>query len=80
MKKLILLVICLCLSVIGFSSGSIVHAETKPYEAQDACGIAGFDDPLICGTGESNEEKELQKRVKSMLETVYMWIGIIAVI
>ncbi len=54
-----------------------VYAEGGP---QDACSVAGVDDPLICGTKGSNEEKELQNRIKNILETVYLWIGIIAVI
>ena len=68
MKKLILIL------------GIVAYAEIKPYDSKDACDIAGFDDPLVCGTRGSNEEKELQKRVKSILEVVYLWIGIIAVI
>ena len=47
---------------------------------QDACSVAGVDDPLICGTKGANEERELQNRVKRVLDTVYLWIGIIAVI
>lgn len=46
----------------------------------DACTVAGVDDPLICGTKGANEEQVLQNRVKSVLDTVYLWIGIIAVI
>ena len=78
MKKLIL---CLVVLIgiflgVGFSE---VHAKA-PYEVDDACSIAGYDDPLLCSSERSNEEKELYKRVKSVLETVYMWIGIITVI
>ena len=79
MKKLILyLAIILTLSSVPF----LAYADKAPYEASssDACSIAGFDDPLICGTGRSNEERELKKRIKSVLETVYLWVGIIAVI
>ncbi|MBP5656658.1 Ig-like domain-containing protein [Candidatus Saccharibacteria bacterium] len=79
MKKLIIyLTAILTLSLVPV----FTYAEKAPYEASsnDACSIAGFNDPLICGTGESNEEQELQKRIKRILETVYLWIGIIAVI
>ena len=79
MKKLIF---CLALVVglaFGVSSGA-VYAEKAPYEIDDACSIAGNTDPLICGSGHSSEEKELYKRIKNVLDTVYLWIGIIAVI
>ena len=63
-------------------SFSIATPLSQPVFAtpQDACSVAGVDDPLICGTKGSNEEKELQNRIKNILETVYLWIGIIAVI
>ena len=62
-----------------FSAG---HSLAVPSYAapQDACEVAGVNDPLICGTKDSNEEVALQKRIKSVLETVYLWLGIIAVI
>ncbi|MBP5656687.1 Ig-like domain-containing protein [Candidatus Saccharibacteria bacterium] len=55
-------------------------ALSLPTYADDACDIAGVDDSLICGTPNSNEEEALQGKVKSVLETVYLWLGIIAVI
>ena len=48
--------------------------------ANDACDVAGFNDPLLCGTKNSDEEAELQGRVGNVLGTIYIWIGIIAVI
>ncbi|MBP5656703.1 Ig-like domain-containing protein, partial [Candidatus Saccharibacteria bacterium] len=48
--------------------------------ADDACTIAGESDPLICGTPESDEEVALMETVKSVLNTVYLWIGILSVI
>lgn len=50
------------------------------FATDDACDVAGFDDPLICGSGGGDEESELQGRIKSALTTVYTWVGIIAVI
>ena len=54
----------------------------KPYEStsSDACEVAEVDDSLICGTQHTNEEAELYERIKNILDTVYLWIGIIAVI
>ena len=72
MKRRMLAVIVLAMILLSLFPCS-VHAE-------DACGIAGFDDPLICGTPDSDEETELQNRVRNVLNTVYLWIGIIAVI
>ncbi len=53
-----------------------------PYRAyaEDACNIAGVSDPLICGSSSGDEETELMLRVRNVLNVVYLWIGIIAVI
>ena len=48
--------------------------------AEDACSITGNTDPLICGTADSDEETELQGRIRAVLNVVYLWVGIIAVI
>ena len=50
------------------------------FATDDACDVAGFDDPLICGSDGDDEEGELQGRIKGALTTVYTWVGIIAVI
>ena len=65
------LVVISLLSVLSFS---------VPVFAQDACDITATNDPLICGEKNSNEEAALQQKVKSVLDTVYLWVGIIAVI
>ena len=70
--------IILVLSFCGFL-GAITYVNTPVY-ADDACTIAGESDPLLCGTARSDEEGELMARVKAILNTVYLWIGIIAVI
>ena len=48
--------------------------------ANDACKIAGESDPLICGTPDSDEEVALIATAKGILNTVYLWIGVLAVI
>ena len=48
--------------------------------ADDACTIAGESDPLICGSSSGDEEIELMDRTSNVLNVVYLWIGIIAVI
>ena len=48
--------------------------------ADDACEVAGVNDPLICGTPESDEETALQGKIRNALNTVYLWVGILAVI
>ncbi|MBP5656216.1 Ig domain-containing protein [Candidatus Saccharibacteria bacterium] len=71
MKK-ILSAIVIIFSIICFTS--------VPAFANDACTIAGVDDPLICGTPDSDEETALIQRTRGILSTVYLWIGIITVI
>ncbi len=46
----------------------------------DACSVAGFNDPLICGSPGKDEEKELQGHIRDTLTQVYTWVGIIAVV
>ena len=48
--------------------------------ADGACEVAGVDDLLICGTPGSDEETALQDTIKNFLNTVYLWLGIIAVV
>ncbi len=79
LKKILyslILSITLSLSFIA-PIGAPVYADGGP---EDACSVAGVDDPLICGRKGENEEKELQNTIKNILETVYLWIGIVAVI
>ncbi|MBP5656554.1 hypothetical protein J6X15_03155, partial [Candidatus Saccharibacteria bacterium] len=66
--------------VLCFLSVIFVAATTPVFAKQTACGAAGYYDPLICGYGEGANEVALQNRIRRVLETVYMWIGIIAVI
>ena len=65
---------------IFYFAPNIAHADNPYEQSNDACTVAGVNDPLICGTKGGNEEKELQNRVKNILDTIYAWIGIIAVI
>ena len=65
-----------CLGLLSFSAFAANDYESN----NDACSVAGFDDPLICGASNSNEERELQIRTQNILNTIYTWIGIIAVI
>ncbi len=58
----------------------LLACPTAAVFADDACSIAGFNDPLICGTPHEDEEAELKTRVRNVLNVVYLWIGIIAVI
>ena len=48
--------------------------------ATDACEEAGVNDELICGSSNSDEEIALMNRIKGVLNTVYLWVGIISVI
>ena len=67
-------------AVLCFLSVIFVAATTPVFAKQTACGAASYYDPLICGYGEGANEVALQNRIRRVLETVYMWIGIIAVI
>ena len=61
--------------------GAVFLAVTTPvFAKQTACGAAGMYDPLICGYGEGANEAALQNKIRNILETVYLWVGIIAVI
>lgn len=77
MRKIILSLFAIALLTLGAVP---VFAKTAPYEGTDACDVAGVSDPLICGSKSGNEEEDLQLKVKNVLEVVYLWIGIIAVI
>ncbi len=79
MKRLLLAILA---SVLLLGTTSCTVFATNPYEVgnEDVCTITGYNDPLICGHQNSNEEAEMQGHVGSVLNTVYMWIGIIAVI
>lgn len=48
--------------------------------ATDACEEAGVNDELICGSSNSDEELALMNRIRGVLNTVYLWVGIISVI
>lgn len=65
--------------LVAIIAMSLIFAPSC-FATDDACDVAGFDDPLICGSGGGDEESELQGRIKSALTTVYTWVGIIAVI
>ena len=74
MRKIILGIITFAIAFAG------ILAPATPVFAQDACEITGNTDPLICGDPKTDEERALMERVRNILETVYLWIGIIAVI
>ena len=63
-----------------FLSVVFIASTTPVFAKQTACGAAGYYDPLICGYGEGANEVALQNRIRRALETVYLWVGIIAVI
>ena len=79
MKKILTYLLGICVLLSCALIPDMAFAK-QSYEKSDACEVAGFNDPLICGTKGSNEEAELQNRVRSVLNTVYLWIGIIAVV
>ena len=66
--------------LLAVASFFLLACPTAAVFADDACSIAGFNDPLICGTPHEDEEAELKTRVRNVLNVVYLWIGIIAVI
>ena len=79
MRKVILATLAILGLAFCMSAPQTTFAKDD-YGSTDACTEAGIDDPLICGTSKSNEEAELQGRVKGILNTIYLWIGIISVI
>ena len=75
MKKIIIVFAVIVLSII-----SCLGIKNVTFAHQSACGVAGFDDPLVCGYGKGANEVALENRIRNILNTVYLWIGIIAVI
>ena len=74
-KRLFKIGVIICLFG-GILLGLSIPASAK----QTACGVADYYDPLICGYGEGANEAALQNRIRNVLETVYLWVGIITVI
>ncbi len=79
MKKLLVIIIAsICLlgafPNIAFASGAYLNDGTNPCEGTE------FDDPMLCGKQNANEENELQGTVASVLLTIFGVIGVIAVI
>lgn len=71
--------------IIGFFAlillaTSLVTLTPQPSYANDACELAGIDDPRLCGEKDKNEEAALQERVKNVLNQIYLWVGIMAVV
>ena len=75
MKKIIIVFTVIILSTI-----SCLGIKNVTFAHQSACGVAGFNDPLVCGYGKGANEVALENRIRNILNTVYLWIGIIAVI
>ena len=78
MKKLLLILIAsICL--IGACSNLAFAAN--PYEdSDDPCTKAGYDDPVLCGYKNANEEDMAKGKVGSVINVVYGLIGIVAVV
>lgn len=68
------------LGILTCLIGGVIFVATPVFAKETACGVAGYYDPLICGYGEGANEIALQNRIRNILETIYLWIGIIAVI
>ena len=76
MHKLKTLILALAISLVGINLLSVpTHADMGT-----ACADAGFSDPLLCGTSGQNEEAVIQQKVANVLNQVYLWIGIVAVV
>lgn len=79
MKKLIFY--CFVLAAMFVGCCNLAYADDKqPYEVENPCEIAGQTDNPLCASYGKNNEKELYTVVKNVLQTVYFWIGILAVI
>ena len=80
MEKVKLYILTFFISIFAAAGICTVATPINVYADQDACDVTGYDDPLLCGTKRSDEERELMARIRAILDTVYLWIGIIAVI
>lgn len=79
MKK-ILSVILASICLLGVCVNMAYAAS--PYEdtSDDICADTGFDDPLLCGNKNKNEEAEMFQKIGNALTVVYGLVGILAVI
>ena len=68
----IILALFLATSLLSF-------APARAY-ASEVCAAAGVSDPILCGNGNSDEERELMNRTSNALSVVYTSVGIVAVI
>ncbi|MBO4855050.1 hypothetical protein J5500_01420 [Candidatus Saccharibacteria bacterium] len=71
-RRLILLIVIACATALCLSS--------PIYASPNACDIAGHNDPLLCPRDDGDEETELMDTIKNILDVVYFWVGILAVI
>ncbi len=55
---------------------------TNPYEGtgDDPCSLTGNNDPLLCGTKNTNEENVMTGKVANVLNAIYGIIGVITVV
>ena len=86
MKKIFIAIIA-ALAALSLVAAP-VYADENGTEASTNSGACdnwrgSTDDPnykLICGDDGSDNEEQAQERVKNALNTVFLWVGIIAVI
>lgn len=74
--KKIILALTIIASALAVNVALVPVAYAKD---KDACELSGYTDPLICGH-EKGSEQELMNRIRNILNTIYLWIGIIATI
>lgn len=78
-KKYIITTLAILLGAFSFCT-PLAYATNSTMPDQDACDITKYSDPTICGHKDKDNQQELQNRIRSILNTIYLWIGIIAAI
>ena len=69
--------------VIAALVASIALSAAPVYAAEEACENWDKKDPnysIICGADKNKGEKDAKTRVSNILNTVFLWAGIVAVI
>lgn len=79
MKK-ILSVILASICLLGVCVNMAYAASSYEDTSDDICADTGFDDPLLCGSKNKDEEAEMFQKIGNALTVVYGLVGILAVI
>ena len=79
MKKL-LLIIFASICLLSFFPATTLATNSYESESEDPCAKADYNDPMLCGKKNTNEERELQWTVGGVISAIFGMLGVVAVI